>query len=522
MLWESDASAHIVWTIRERSNQLSGALSDGLGNLVQLKELTLGHNAITKLPDSIRLLENLEVLRIEENQLHSLPAQIGTHVTHCSRDTGNELLMALYAGNLTRLNTLTAHSNQITTLPASFSSLQLLQMLELHKNSLTTTGDAFSRLKSLKFLDLRQNKLSVFPRLPEFDAALDQLLLGYNSLETVPEAIAAVADHLSVLDLRDNKLQLLPEKIAHLYMLKTLDLTNNDLHDLPPGLGFLKYMNNLLVDGNPMRSIRRSIISDGTESLKKYLRTRGSPPEGVVDVLEAETDEFAVREKQQQDAREGGSAASEAIVSQHEYLFRDAASSGVLQLTDMRLQSVPELLEGRGKFNLGETLVQLNLSKNRLGSLPKEIGELHALQTLVAEECALTSLDPSITQLPQLQHIRLRKNQLTATMINAWLAPVEQRGSLCFTLKELDLRNNAITELPRRLCFLETVDTLLLSYNRLRTLDGFPWASMRSLSVLSISDNQLESIGSVYDIKLLTSLSIENNNLRQVGKLLLL
>ncbi|CAN0131997.1 unnamed protein product, partial [Hapterophycus canaliculatus] len=43
-------------------------------------------------------------------------------------------------------------------------------------------------------------------------------------------------------------------------------------------LGYLPELHRLAVDGNPLRTVRRSLLSGGASSLKKYLRTRGPCP----------------------------------------------------------------------------------------------------------------------------------------------------------------------------------------------------------------------------------------------------
>ncbi|OWZ03037.1 hypothetical protein PHMEG_00025301 [Phytophthora megakarya] len=466
------------------NNELEGCLSEQVGKLDKLRELGLEGNKLTHLPESIGGLVHLEVLRVDSNQLEKLPSSIG---------------------RLKNLKTLSAHSNQIVELPASFGSLTGLLTLDMKKNCLVTTSDAFLQLTSIKYIDLRQNKLQVFPTLPVNNTSLDQLFLGFNVLREIPEdVVLSVMESLTVLDVRDNQLQRLSDRIPQLYRLKTLDLTNNDLHDLPPGFGYLKYLNHLLVEGNPLRSIRRSIISAGTEPLKKYLRTRGSPPEGV-DAMKQEVDEFALRQKE----IEQDEPMAEEPPLEDESLFRDAASSGNLQLMDMKLQRLPDQLHATGKYRFGETLLQLNLSKNWLVGLPAAIGEMISLHTLVAEQCGLKSVHSSIAMIPHLEHLRLGKNSLTTDAVNEMLTS----GS---SVKELDLSNNVLTDIPQKLQSLETMDTLQLSFNRIRVLDGFPWSSMRKLSVLSIANNRLESCGTVYQVPKLTSLSLENNELRQI------
>ena len=68
---------------------------------------------------------------------------------------------------------------------------------------------------------------------------------------------------ISILDLRDNKLASLPDEIAQLQSLERLDVTNNDLAGLPYVLGTVVPLKSIVVDGNPMRSIRRDIVMVG-------------------------------------------------------------------------------------------------------------------------------------------------------------------------------------------------------------------------------------------------------------------
>uniref|UniRef100_K3X9W3 Disease resistance R13L4/SHOC-2-like LRR domain-containing protein n=1 Tax=Globisporangium ultimum (strain ATCC 200006 / CBS 805.95 / DAOM BR144) TaxID=431595 RepID=K3X9W3_GLOUD len=474
-------------------NQLQQDLSESLGVLINLRELGLAANKLTSLPQSLGRLAQLEVLRIEENAITRLPESIGS---------------------LQKLHTLTAYSNQLTSLPASLSGLRNMQMLDLKKNRLESTFECLSTLQQLKFLDLRQNRLVIFPVLP-VSAALDQVFIGYNVLSSIDEAsVLCVKDSITVLDVRDNKLSELPANIACLYRLKTLDLSNNDLSDLPPGLGYLKHLNHIVIDGNPLRAIRRSILSAGCESLKKYLRTRGSPPVDV-DVLAEEIDELQAYHNERNAAKAGNESMSVADAS-CEILFRDAASSGTLDFSEKGVAELPSTLRKQcndGGYNFAATLLHLNLSKNRLTHLPTEIGLLTALLTLTVEDNRLQSVDASIASLQNLQLLRVRKNQLTQKAINDFLG---DDPLLSHSLKELDLRNNALTQMPLGTRYLHSMETLLLSFNKIDSLDGFPWSELTKMSVVSISDNKLRSLGTIYHIPRLASLSFENNNLTNV------
>jgi len=135
-----------------------------------------------------------------------------------------------------------------------------------------------SDLTSLKHLDLRYNKLrklnfSTFPR----ENKLDQFLTGFNRLVEL-DGLAAFSHSLSVIDLRDNLLAVFPTDILFFTKLKVLEISNNNLSDLPFQLGYMQNLQNLKVDGNILRRIRRGVLSSGTESLKKYLRSRDPNP----------------------------------------------------------------------------------------------------------------------------------------------------------------------------------------------------------------------------------------------------
>jgi Leucine-rich repeat (LRR) protein len=87
-----------------------------LGNLVEVSELLLRRNRISKLPDSWNFLENLKNLDLSSNRLTELPPSIG---------------------GLKNLHTLFIQHNQITSLPGTkHSSAPLLSRLWLQPISI--------------------------------------------------------------------------------------------------------------------------------------------------------------------------------------------------------------------------------------------------------------------------------------------------------------------------------------------------------------------------------------------------
>ncbi len=85
----------------------------------------------------------LKVLRISQNQLTSLPAEIGC---------------------LAALDNLTLHHNKVTVLPVEIGQLKLLQVLNLGHNQLTAVSEEIiQKLGSLRVLNIISNKISKIP-----------------------------------------------------------------------------------------------------------------------------------------------------------------------------------------------------------------------------------------------------------------------------------------------------------------------------------------------------------------------
>ena len=90
----------------------------------------------------------------------------------------------------------------------------------------------------------------------------------------VPSDILSL-QQLQILDLSQNSLQLIPEGFKNLTSLTELNLSDNSIATLPPELGLLEpSLQALRLDGNPLRSIRRTILDRGTKAVLKYLKDK--------------------------------------------------------------------------------------------------------------------------------------------------------------------------------------------------------------------------------------------------------
>ncbi|XP_069729676.1 E3 ubiquitin-protein ligase LRSAM1 isoform X2 [Phaenicophaeus curvirostris] len=132
--------------------------------VLQKKVLILHTNNLTSLvPKSCSLLSliTLKVLDLHDNQLASLPADIG---------------------QLTSLQVLNLERNLLKCLPQSVGDLAQLQMLNVKGNKLKELPVTVSGLRSLRTLDISENLLQELPRVLAYVRTLETLTLDASSM----------------------------------------------------------------------------------------------------------------------------------------------------------------------------------------------------------------------------------------------------------------------------------------------------------------------------------------------------
>lgn len=113
-----------------------------IGDLRQLRVLSLTGNGIGRLPAEIGLLENLQKLYLGDNNLSSLPELVS---------------------HLKLLTELNLSGNKFTTFPSIVISLSQLLHLDLSCNLLKSLPNSLIKMKSLSFLSLVGNPEFVNP-----------------------------------------------------------------------------------------------------------------------------------------------------------------------------------------------------------------------------------------------------------------------------------------------------------------------------------------------------------------------
>ena len=169
---------------------------DGLLNMTTLVTINLASNGLTCLPDGFRALVSLRNLDLRRNRFQCIPVVLGgmrlerldlgancdaknvgsntrffltTSFQHMHTLTelnlsDNEIRsLPAEIGALTRLKTLGLSYNRLSVLPDSISELINLERLTIGSNHLDALPNTIGCLKKLCFLGLRQNRLRALP-----------------------------------------------------------------------------------------------------------------------------------------------------------------------------------------------------------------------------------------------------------------------------------------------------------------------------------------------------------------------
>jgi hypothetical protein len=179
--------------------------------------------------------------------------------------------------------------------------------------------------------------------------------------------------------------------------------------------------------------------------------------------------------------------------------LRSGALTGVRRL-DLccSLQTVPPEV-----WDLADTLEVLNLSGNRLSSLPPELARLHRLKVIFCSDNAFTTLPEVLGACPALEMVGFKANQIDTV----------PAAALPQALRWLTLTDNAIAELPRALGERPALQKLLLAGNQLRALPA-TLAQASRLELVRLAANELGSLpGWLPELPRLSWLALAGNPL---------
>ncbi|GJR06422.1 plant intracellular Ras-group-related LRR protein 6 isoform X1 [Tanacetum coccineum] len=530
---------------------------------VELQKLILAHNEIESLKEDIRNLPLLTVLNISHNKLSHLPATIGELKSLKALDVSNNLLREIpeEVGSATSLIKLDCSGNQLKDLPCSLGDCLNLSDLKASNNCLTSLPEDLSNCSKMSKLDIEGNKLTVLSErlvaswtlLTEVNAGISvpssikgcsklaEFYMGYfavrvdkaniasrslkiviipsdvysclvpflicrnNFLTSLPTEIGELTT-LGTLDLHSNKLKEYPVDACKL-KLSVLDLSNNSLSGLPAEIGLMTSLRRLVLTGNPIRTLRSSLVSGPTPALLRFLRSR----------LPAEEES-------------GPSESKEKVIAMASRL---SLGSKELALVGHGLSVVPP--------QVWETsdITKVDLSKNSIETLPNELSSCTSLETLILSRnkikewpsAVLESLhklvclnldNNSLKQIPSTGFQAASKLQILDLSNNASCLPEYPAFSCLLELQELYLRRMQISEVRADILSLPKLRILDMSQNSLQSIPvGFKDA--KSLQELRLSDNNISTLPPELGLlePSLQVLQLDGNPLRSIRRAIL-
>ena len=193
-----------------------------------------------------------------------------------------------------------------------------------------------------------------------------------------------------------------------------------------------------------------------------------------------------------------------AITEINENLLKGLSSMVELDLSKNKLKSIPESIQFLSYLEV------LRVSNNQLLSIPEGLGALTRLKKLYLNENSLQFLPPNVfAKMVGLEEIYLYKNRLENICDNRYSIFDNMKH-----LKFLDIHSNYLTmfniftEMP-------ILDSLLLSYNQIQYINGLD--KCYNLTNLDLNNNKIAEFPSdILKLKKLTTLNLQNNDLNGI------
>uniref|UniRef100_A0A8C5QJR9 PH domain leucine-rich repeat-containing protein phosphatase 2 n=1 Tax=Leptobrachium leishanense TaxID=445787 RepID=A0A8C5QJR9_9ANUR len=452
-----------------------------LCRFTQLRVLNLSHNKLGDFPLQICDIPNLTELNLCCNGLAQLPPQIcrllGLQTLILD---GNSLtLLPEELGALQQLSTLGLSFNDFSNIPNVYEKLCSVEKLCMAGNCVETLNlQMLNNVPQLKYIDLRMNHLAQVVggsmegikhvlyvdvrdnRLTELDLScmgsleqihcernqLTELMLCGFSLRTIyasSNRLASVAVFMAPAlllsaDFSRNCLSTVPDWLGDAKKLEALDLSGNLLTELPFRLMCSQSLRKLLVGHNQLKSLPNPMETIPLDTLDVQHNTLSHLPDTLF--IMALNLRFLNASANVLESLPSASSDEESISRLHvlyltnnrltdQYLPVLAAHINlrILHLAYNQLEAFPA-----SKLHKLELLEELNLSGNRLKTIPSTVSNCKRLHTLCAHSNCI-SVFPEIFNLPHIQLVDLSCNRLTDILAPENLPPL---------LHELDLKGN--------------------------------------------------------------------------------
>ncbi len=212
----------------------------------KLKHLKLIGNYLDGLPSGMEYLQALKKIELKHNRLQQLTDQllgcVALEELLVSQNNLKEL--PAFLGELRQLRIIQANNNQLKFIHPAIGNCPQLEELHLQYNQLITIPIEVLESNSINSIIAHNNQIERLPEINQDNHVLQNLKLNYNQLESLPESIGQYKK-LELLGLSNNKLQSVPASLAQLKNVRSLSLGGNDWQEFPTALLALENLKQL-------------------------------------------------------------------------------------------------------------------------------------------------------------------------------------------------------------------------------------------------------------------------------------
>lgn len=175
--------------------------------------LFLNENKITRIPDEIAELDNVEFLYLEHNKLSSLPSALAKmDALEGMYFTDNRFTeIPAFVINMTRLKKLQFSQNEITVLPPEIGNLIELRHFNMANNRITAIPDTVSKFYKLRVCDLSDNPITSLPESFGKVQIVNQLRVKNCPITTLPTGFATMRATIDITGTKIDLATLSPE-----------------------------------------------------------------------------------------------------------------------------------------------------------------------------------------------------------------------------------------------------------------------------------------------------------------------
>ncbi|XP_046898195.1 LOW QUALITY PROTEIN: PH domain leucine-rich repeat-containing protein phosphatase 2 [Hypomesus transpacificus] len=441
------------------SHNRLGVFPESVCEILTLTELSLSCNGLHTVPQQIGNLQSLQTLSLDGNHLSSLPEELGSlsQLSSLGLSFNNFPHIPSVLERLSAVDKLAMAGNRVESLELeTLARMSHLRNIDLRLNGLRCVrSETLEAVKQVTQLDLRDNRLACLDlssacSLETLHCQRNQLgaltLSGFtlralhassNRLTTIN--IYPVPNQLTHMDLSRNLMEYLPDWVCDSRKIEVLDVTHNLLSELPARLLSSLSLRKLLAGNNRLQRLPDLLDHIPLEALDLQHNKLGQLPESLfykalnLKYLNVSANALETIPPSSQ-SEESLSTLQELYLTGNNLNENCAAllvghqNLRVLHMAYNQLLSFPA-----SKLAKLELVEELNLSGNKLKTIPSTVSSCKRLHTLIAHS-NLISVFPEILNLPEIKLVDLSCNELTE---------IQLPDSLPATLHELDLAGNS-------------------------------------------------------------------------------